>query len=321
MDGFIEYLLQIGYSSSSVQQHVRFFELFNGWMTEKSVKTEECRYLELIHFIDDALKYFSSRKSPKSTVNRMMVSIAAYYDYLISSNPELNNPAKSIRVKNPSHRMAHNLLNKDELNILYSSVGSKSVRDIRNKDILGFLTFQGLRTGELHRLRIDDILLKKGTIFIQEGPASQWKRGSTARELELEALQIIDLIDYMDNFRPRILLDKYIHLPGRKPGNKNLNRVSDQLLLSVAGSQGLKNSLHHLFRNLSEINPRINNATQIRQSVIALWLKRYDLRTVQYMAGHRYVSSTEYYKQINIVKLKRKIDEYHPLNRIATEKN
>jgi len=286
-----------------------------------SLKPEEVKYNELIHFIDDALRYYSVRKNPKGTLNRMMVSIAAYYDFLITNNPDLSNPAKSIRIKNPSHRMAHDLLNREELDALYNSVESNDVRNIRNKVILGILIFQGISTGELHRLRANDILFRKGTMLIRESPASQWKKGSTARELELEALQIIDLIDYIENFRPRILGDSYRHLPGRKPNSENLFRKSDQLLLSIAGSQELKNSLHHLFIDLSKTNLKVKNATQIRQSVIALWLRQYDLTTLQYMAGHRYISSTEFYKQINIVKFKRKIDEYHPANRITREKN
>lgn len=150
-------------------------------------------------------------------------------------------------------------------------------------------------------------------MFIGESSDSYWKKGSTARELDLEALQIIDLIDYIENYRPRILGDSYRHLPGRKPQHRASCQRTDQLLLSVAGCQDLRNSLHHLFKNLSELNPRVKNATQIRQSVITNWLRRYDLRTVQYMAGHGYVSSTEYYKQIDIEQLKRKIDEFHPL--------
>jgi len=313
MDGYIEFLLGIGYSASSIMQHVGYIEVFQSWLTEKSISEEQCNYPELIHFIDDAMIYYVSRTNPKNTLNRMLVSIATYYDYLITENSDIRNPAKNLRIKNPVHRVAHNLLDKEELDTLYHSIESNNVRNVRNKVILGFLVFQGLSTGELHRIRLKDIRLRKGTLFISEGSDGCWKKGSAARELDFEALQIIDLIDYIENYRPRILSNSYRNLPGRKPQNRDSYFKTDQLLLSVAGCQDLRNSLHHLFRNLSELNPRVKNATQIRQSVIANWLKRCDLRTVQYMAGHRYVSSTEYYKQINIEQLKRKIDEFHPL--------
>jgi len=313
MNGYIEFLLGRGYSAPSIRQHVRYIEVFQTWLGEKSIDAKQCSYPELVRFIDYALGYYSTRMNPQSTLNRQLVSIAAYYDYLITDNPDISNPAKNIRIKNPVQRMAHNLLDKDELDTLYHSIETNDVRDVRNKVILGFLVFQGLSAGELHRLKLNDIRLRKGTLFVRENSGGSWKKGSSSRELDLEALQIIDLIDYKEKYRPRILNDRYRTLPGRKPHDKDVKPKSDQLLFSVAGSPNLKNTLHHLFRNLSKSNPRVKNAIQIRQSVIAYWLRQYDLRTVQYMAGHRYVSSTEYYKQINIEQLKRNIDEHHPL--------
>ncbi|CAM4113381.1 hypothetical protein SAMN06265348_103289 [Pedobacter westerhofensis] len=52
---------------------------------------------------------------------------------------------------------------------------------------------------------------------------------------------------------------------------------------------------------------------QVRQSVITEWLKEKDLRTVQYMAGHRYVSSTERYKTNDLEDLKDALQKFHPL--------
>ncbi|MGI6304827.1 MAG: hypothetical protein ACOXZQ_02995 [Bacteroidales bacterium] len=55
----------------------------------------------------------------------------------------------------------------------------------------------------------------------------------------------------------------------------------------------MKNSLMYLVRALRQINTKVRSCRHIRQSVITLWFKRYDLRTVQYMAGHKRISSTE----------------------------
>ena len=43
------------------------------------------------------------------------------------------------------------------------------------------------------------------------------------------------------------------------------------------------------------------------------WLKNNNLRQVQYMAGHKYVSSTERYQLNNLDKLQSKLEKYHPL--------
>jgi len=56
-------------------------------------------------------------------------------------------------------------------------------------------------------------------------------------------------------------------------------------------------------------------SAHIMQSVISYWLTKHNLRTVQFMAGHRYVSSTEWYKRIDIQELRREVSLYHPLKR------
>jgi integrase/recombinase XerD len=82
----------------------------------------------------------------------------------------------------------------------------------------------------------------------------------------------------------------------------------------MEGKPELKNSLHHLFRAVKKVEPQISNANQIRQSVITYWLKNHNLRQVQYMAGHKYVSSTERYQQNNIEDLQKEVNKFHPLN-------
>jgi site-specific recombinase XerD len=68
-----------------------------------------------------------------------------------------------------------------------------------------------------------------------------------------------------------------------------------------------------MFNAIRKINPEILHPKQIRASVITYWLKNYNLRQVQYMAGHKYVSSTERYQLNNLDKLQSKLEKYHPL--------
>lgn len=69
----------------------------------------------------------------------------------------------------------------------------------------------------------------------------------------------------------------------------------------------------HLERALKQINPKVRSCSHIRKSVITLWLMRYDLRTVQYMTGHKRISSTERYQVGHLEELQTAIEKYHPL--------
>jgi integrase/recombinase XerD len=57
----------------------------------------------------------------------------------------------------------------------------------------------------------------------------------------------------------------------------------------------LDNIIYSLVLELQGINPTVTNDLYIRSSVIINWLKQHNKRQVQYMAGHKYISSTEAY--------------------------
>jgi integrase/recombinase XerD len=46
---------------------------------------------------------------------------------------------------------------------------------------------------------------------------------------------------------------------------------------------------------------------------ITNWLKHFNLRETQYMAGHKYVSSTERYRMDNLEDMQKELEKYHPL--------
>ena len=68
-----------------------------------------------------------------------------------------------------------------------------------------------------------------------------------------------------------------------------------------------------MFRKLKQLNKKAINAKQLRSSVITHRLRHNNLRQVQYLAGHKYVSSTERYQLNNIDDLKNAIQEHHPM--------
>ncbi len=113
--------------------------------------------------------------------------------------------------------------------------------------------------------------------------------------------------------RPGILKGTNKKRPARKPDHINRELISERMFFSIGGSEILKSSMLHMFRSIHQGHPEVKNAMQIRSSVITHWLKHYNLRQVQYMAGHKYVSSTERYQMNNLDKLQGQLEKYHPL--------
>ena len=150
---------------------------------------------------------------------------------------------------------------------------------------------QAVHAGELRRLETSHIDFDKGEIHI---PGT---RRSNSRELKLHPSQIIPLHTYVLQTRPALSLSK-----------GQLSPKGDWLF-----SGNMNNILNQIIKNLQKINPEIKSANQIRSSVIMQWLRQHNIRQVQYMAGHRHISSTERYRQEDIEGLQEALLKYHPI--------
>jgi integrase/recombinase XerD len=271
---------------STIRQKLNYTGYFLRWMEDEGLTEPRTAYNDLLVFIDRCRMEGKSKKH----INTMLRSIRNYYDYLKSTGEAMINPAANLYLKGVRHKLPHDILSFESLSQLYQAYPVIDNRSKRNKIILGILIYQGITTDELMRLITADVKLQEGKIFV---PGS---KHSNSRRLELKSFQVMELHEYITRIRPGLI-----------------TTPTDQLFISMEGSTNMKNSLHHMFRALKRTNPGIRNAKQIRASVITAWLKVHNLRQVQYMAGHRYVSSTERYQLNNLEGLKDQVDKYHPL--------
>jgi integrase/recombinase XerD len=285
MSSFETYLQEQGFKPETVYQHRKYTSYFLAWTAEKSQTLEQITYTEILDFAD----HLKKDNKGIGLINRVMLAVRYYFTYLGSEGQISYNPAAGISLKGTIRNVPHDLLEKAELEDLYNQYEIKDERTHRNKVIIGLLVYQALTREELETLCPEHLKLREGKIGIPQ----TGKQNS--RILPLQPFQIIDLQEYMTLARPK------------------LQHKSERLFTGRNDIENLQNTLLHLNHTLRKINPKVKHAVQIRQSVITEWLKEKDLRTVQYMAGHRYVSSTERYKVSNLEDLKEALNKYHPL--------
>jgi len=295
---FKDYLKKKHYQSSTISQFEKHLGLFFDWLLENDYTAEQLTYTRLLDFITFSRE---KGKTPEN-MNRMLKSIETWYQYKGSVNP-----VKGLRIKGTKQSLPVNLLTKEELTDLYITYQPTDNRTQRNKRILSLLIYQAITNEELHTLKPEYIKLREGKIYIPKTATGK------ERILNLEANQILELQEYLTTIRPQMLAQVTKQRPGRKPPTINHEMIIDKLFFSENGSPNLKNSLQHLFKALQKINPKIENLTQIRQSVITQWLREKDLRMTQYMAGHGHVMSTERYKRADTEDLSQALQHYHPL--------
>ena len=305
LEGFKACLREIGNDKNTIRQKSNYAGYYLRWLESEHLQVTDARYNDLLSFID----YCKLEGNTNGHINMKLRSIRNFYEYLKKQDPSIKNPAANLYLKGSCHKIISGTINFKELESLYQDYTTSTLRQKRNKVILGLLVYQGVTTDDLKRIDTGGVYLKEGKIHV---PGD---RRRNSRNMELRSFQILELHEYLTVVRPAIVegIDK--PNPARKPDQINSERLRYQLFISINGSENIKNSLWHLFREIKKINPTIINAIKIRQSVITYWLKTINLRQVQYMAGHKYVSSTERYQTSNLENLQSKLEKCHPLSR------
>jgi len=304
LQGFKSYLQDLGNGANTIRQKSNYAGYFLKWLETERLLPEDTRYNDLLNFID----YCKLEGDNNKLINGKLRSIRNFYEYLQSTIPNIINPAANLYVRGIRRKVITGTLDYKTLEILYQSYPTETLRQKRNKVILGLFVYQAITTEELQQLEPNHLKLKEGKINI---PGN---RRRNSRTLELKPFQILELHEYLTEIRTRIIKEITKPKPCRKPDQINKTKLENQLFISINGSENIKNSLLHLFRDVKKINPTVTNAKQIRQSTITNWLKTYNLRQVQYMAGHKYVSSTERYQGNNLESLQIRLEKCHPLN-------
>lgn len=235
------------------------------------------------------------RYNNTNTLHRTLCSIKVYYDYLCATGQREDHPAKIIHLKDHRHRdiQLQDLFTGKELEQLLVRKERFGALYYRNKVLMGFLVFQGLRVTELAIMSVYDINLEAGTVCVPACP------GTNGRTLSLKPNQVLLLYSYLQGVRPKLL--------GRNQGNA--------LLIGQRGKpMQVGDIVKHVRRSCKDSYPgRRVTATIIRQSVIAnLLIEKHDISLVQQFAGHKYPSSTERYQQGEVATLKAAVDQYHP---------
>lgn len=283
-ESFGSFLQQKGYRQATICQHERYALQYLEFIA--SMEPREATYNDVLAFAERC----RSGGDSVNLMNRKLLSVRHYYKYIQHLDRSVRNPAAGIRIRGSRKKVVGGLIPFDELQTLYHQYEVTDNRSLRNKAILGLIIYQGLTADELRRLEVDHLQLREGKVQVSGS------RHSNGRVLTLMAHQVLDLQQYLLTVRPGII-----------------TRQTGQVFVSMEGSLNIKPSLLHLFRALKKVNPKVVNAGIIRQSVIAYWLKSHNLRQVQYMAGHRYVSSTERYKASDLQDLQKQLSLFHPL--------
>ncbi len=283
---FNEYRNRKGFSAKTIKVQNSHINCFESWCIHQNINLEKISYNQVLQFID------SERK--RSILNQSIVikinSIRIYFDYLLESELVPQNIIRQIKIRQAAQKVLPEVLSLEQLESIYQSFLSLPKQELRTKTaknlhkrnivLLGLLVFQGLTSGETAKIESMHINLAEGKIYI---PST---RKSNARLLNLQANQILPIKNYIEENKP----NPYLFL---------VKKHSDMVCKIV--------------QQVKKNHPEIIDSRHIRTSVIMNWLKSNNIRQVQYMTGHKKISSTETYRSQDLMNLTKQLDLFHPL--------
>ncbi len=295
MENYKAYLQKKGYTETTTENYMEQAQLFIKWCNRNHTTAIDIDYKDCLKYIG----YLQRKNTTKKTVNHRLGRVKVYLNYLVEEHFKSENPIEHTTIKGVKRNVNYNLLEADELEDLYYSFDTENYQEEyhkctskRNKVIVGLMVYQGLNTTELRQLELENLELYKGKIYIKSG------KRSNARMLELKSWQVIEMLEYVKEIREEIV--------------RRRNIGSERLF--IPNNARLSNTILAIVKKLKKTNHKVNNTHQIRASVITNWLGQYNLRKVQYLAGHRYISSTERYLQDDLENLHEIVNNFHPIS-------
>ena len=245
-------------------------------------------------FIQDFIKNISLSGKSDKTIQRKVASVKSLYRYLSYINKVRSNITELIASPKAAKKLPH-LLTLKEIDLLMKQPDLSTYKGLMDKSILEVFYSTGVRISEIISIKIKDLMLDRKMIKILG-------KGSKERYVILgkEALNSID--DYL-RIRHKILNSSkenlYLYPSLIKKSNKHISyksmyNIVKKYLRKISSNEKLSpHSLRHSF------------ATHLLESGA-------DIMSVKDLLGHKDLSSTQIYTNLNIKKIKAIYNIAHP---------
>jgi len=281
------YLNKRGYHPTTIYHYKNKVNLFFDWCDLKNINADTASLDDLYTY----KRHLLDRNLKPHTIRELMSVLKHYY----LSIERQENPALLVVHKKRATTLPQYLLSKDELLEIYRLVESGTIIQKRDKVIMGMLVFQGLKREEIDDMELSDLNLDDATIYVKSHSRTN------ARTLEIQSIQMVHLMSYIYEVRPKLLLET--------------QKQTNKLFFSMGKGNTINNAFQLRLKKMKIAYTVFKSPTQIRESLMAIWIKQYGVRKAQYLSGIKYTSSMLRYKTTDIEKLKHKLSIIHPLER------
>ena len=245
----------------------------------------------------------NERGHPFATTTQATIlsNIKSFFQFLANEGIILSNPASDIIFPKSGQALPKDILNTKELEKLFASPDLRTVYGYRDRTIFEVFYSTGVRIAELCHLKLKDIDLENGFLTVIQG------KGLKDRTVPLCKMTCGYLEQYINKVRPYLI--KGNHHEGNLFLSNLGNPVDRTTIFTMLHRYQKKTGLQ---KNLTGHTFRYTMATELLRNGA-------DIRQIQEILGHEYLSTTQRYIQVVQNDLKKVHKRTHPREQEETE--
>jgi integrase/recombinase XerD len=297
---FIEWSNSRGYSRRTTAMRADHLKRFIRWCVERSLDRPQDVTRPILERYRRYLYHYRKEKNgdPLSfaTQQQRLLPLRAFFRWLSRENLILSNPASELELPRVHRKLPAHVLTREDIERVMAQTALRGELGVRDRAMLETLYSTGIRRSELVGLKLYDLDVRNGTLFVRAG------KGEKDRYVPLGSRAIGWLRRYIEEVRPELVIEPdegwlFLHEFGEA---FEKNRLSDRVKKYLIAAGIEKPGSCHLFRHAM--------ATQMLENGA-------DIRFIQAILGHAQLSTTEIYTHVTIAQLKEVHALTHPAER------
>jgi integrase/recombinase XerC len=287
---FIEYLqIEKNYSQYTIEHYQHDISEFIMFMNEQSIPAlEDVQYLDARLYLT---KLFE-KKLARKTIARRISSLRSFYKFLLREDMIRDNPFSLVSIPKIEKRLPE-FFYEEELEQLFTSCETTTPVGQRNKALLEMLYATGIRVSECCQIRLSDLDFSLSTVLIHG-------KGGKDRYVPFGKFANDALRQYIGDGRLELMAKNHSH---------------DILFVNFRGGpltvRGVRTILNSMIEK-STLNGKIHPHMLRHTFATHLLNKGADMRSVQELLGHAFLSSTQVYTHVTNEYLRRTYLNHHP---------
>ena len=301
IEAFATYVESVGRSNRTAEiyrQHLRYWQKY---LAEKNIADPAQLTPQLVTGYQAWLYNYRTRFGKPfslSSQRSLLMTFRLFLRFLVKRRLLLADPTAALQLPKEPERLPGRALSPHEVKKLLAQPDPATILGFRDRTLLEVLYSTGLRTGELIRLRVNDLNLSEGTLTVLSG------KGGKDRVVPLGKTACRYLAKYLKNVRPLLL---------RAPA---VDVVFPDRYGHVLSPQGILKKLA-VYAKRAGIKKRVIVHTFRHTLATEMLKKGADLRQIQELLGHDKLTTTQIYTHVVKGELKRVQEQCHPREQTA----